>query len=60
MAKRKGPDLTDDELEVAKGIGMSPGEYAAFKTDEGARAWERKQHRRRLRERVREVLEDEE
>lgn len=59
MAKRTNPKLTEAERAAAKGMGMTREEYRAFQTEEGARAFERKQHRRRLRERVREVLEDE-
>ena len=48
--------LTKAERQAAKALGMSQEEYAAFLTTEGARAWERREHRKQLRQEARNAL----
>jgi len=37
---------------------MTPAEYKAYQSNDGARAWLRREHRKALRDRAREVLAD--
>lgn len=46
MSKEPKPDLNQAEMRMAKNFGMTPDEYSAFKTREGAREWERVQRRK--------------
>ena len=53
-------ELTDDELAMAKSFAMTPEAYAAFRTTEGAREWDRamadRDERERIKRAVREAL----
>ena len=53
-------ELTEAELAMAQSFGLSPEQYAAYRTTEGAREWERaradRSERDRIKQAVREAL----
>ena len=49
-------ELTDAELSAAKSFGLSPEQYAAYKTTDGAREWERARADRNERERIKQAV----